>query len=46
MNGMTLAILIFLGCGLAFITRDLNPKFGEAKQLGEFCNTGYRVVVV
>lgn len=27
-------ILIFIGCILAYQTRDLNPKFGEAKQLG------------
>jgi hypothetical protein len=30
------AVLIFIGCVLAYKTRDLDPKFGEAKQLCKF----------
>jgi hypothetical protein len=32
----TAGLLIFIGCILAYRTRDLDPKFGEAKQLGKF----------
>lgn len=28
--------LVFTGCVLAYKTRDLDPKFGEAKQLGKY----------
>lgn len=43
-------MLVLIGCVLAFLTRDLDPKFGEAKQLGfavyNIAFTGIIIVVI
>lgn len=45
-----LAILVMIGCVLAYKTRNLDPRFGEAKQLGfamyNIAFTGIIIIII
>jgi hypothetical protein len=36
--GYNAGVLILIGCILAYHTKDVDRKFGESKQLGEYLN--------